>query len=102
MKIDKSFDITISHKFPNGDIVSLRFGTSKQIENVLDDADAEVIKKLERDLSKQVVRSTYLDIKREIKGEPVIKSVIDSIPRAVKSEEAELKALKKLESLDAD
>jgi len=96
MKIDKSFDITVSHKFPNGDIVSLRFGTSKQIENVLDDADAEVIKQLERDLSKQVMLSTYKDIQRAMKKETVIKLIIDSIPRAIKSEEAELKALKKL------
>ena len=102
MRIDKFFDITVSHRFPNGDIVSLKFGTSKQIDNILDDADSAVIKKLERDLSKQVITSTYRDMQREVKDKRIVKEVMDSIPRAIKSQEAELTALKKMESLDDD
>jgi hypothetical protein len=89
VKIEKTFDVNISHKFPNGDIVSIRFGTTRAIDSIMESAPEESIDKFSRDLFMKVYRSTKADMKLASKKDALIREVVIGMKEAVKSQENE-------------
>lgn len=97
MKISKRFNITLAHKFPNGDIVSIAFGTDYEIESILDNAPEDEVAKLDKSLAKQVYLATKKDIARAVKQDTLVREVWQGIQAAVKSQLDERDAEKVLD-----
>jgi len=101
MKISKRLNMAFSHKFPNGDIVSITFGTDHSIDSILEDAPEEEIAKLDKEISKRVYIATKKDIKRVTKQDELVTEIMRGIQDAVKSQKDERAAEKALEDEDA-
>lgn len=86
--LEKSFEITMSHKLPTGDIVSVRFGTTATADTT--DGSA---------LFDQVYKDTMNDIKKKIKKDKLIRTAYKGIQRGIKAYETEQEALAELENL---
>jgi len=92
VKVEKTFDINISHKFPNGDIVSIRFGTTRAIDSIIESAPDEEIEKFSKALFMKVYQSTKSDMKRAAKQDTLVREVVLGLKDAVKSQEDERKS----------
>jgi len=97
MKISKHYDTTLSHKFPNGDIATVRLGTALEVDTVLDTASEADITKFSSILAKQVYKLTMRDVKRIVNTDPLAKEVYAGLQDAVKSQENEREAERILE-----
>jgi len=89
MRIKKAFQMTLSHKFPNGDIASVQLGTTEEVDSLLDSASEEVIADFSDDLADKVFKATMSDLKRIVKGQPLIREVWMGMKDAVKSQKNE-------------
>jgi hypothetical protein len=92
MKISKHFDTTLSHKFPNGDIATIRLGTAVEVDTVLDTASEEDIAKFASKLHKRVYKLTMKDVKFVIKKDKLAKAIHSGLEAAVQGEEDEAEA----------
>lgn len=97
MKIRKQFDISLSHKFPNGDIVSVKLGTVYESDAVMEDANQEAIDTHAAQLAEKTYKDTMKDLKRIMKKDKLIKSVYKGTKRAKQGENEEEEAAKLLE-----
>lgn len=86
MKLEKTFDINISHKFPNGDIVSIRFGTTRAIDSIMESAPDEEVEKFSKELFIKVYQSTKGDMKRAAKQDMLVREVVLGLKDAIKSQ----------------
>lgn len=102
MKIEKWYGITFSHKFSNGDIATIKLGTTHSVDSVLDSASDKEIAKFEAKVASKVYKATVKDLKRIIKNDEVAQAIMDSVESAVTGETAEEEALKVLAGLDDD
>ena len=100
MKLEKTFGLAFSTKFPDGSICSVTFGSTETMENILNDTDPTVLETVNRDLMKRVYKSTLKDIKRAKKTNNLISSIITRVTNAPKLDQAEADAIKILEDLD--
>jgi len=100
MKISKHYDTTLSHKFPNGDIATVRLGTLLEVDTVLDTASDADIDKFSAKLAKQVYKLTMKDVKRVIKTDKLAKEVYVGLQEAIQSQENEREAERILEEDD--
>jgi hypothetical protein len=92
MKIFKIFDNTLSHKFPNGDIATIKLGTGLEVDTVLDTASEADIAKFSAKLAKQAYKLTMKDIKRVTKTDKLAREIYAGLQEAVKSQENEREA----------
>ena len=100
MKIEKHFDFTFSHKFPNGDIASVRFGTLKEVESVYDSANnSKELIDFEDNLAKDVYERTMSDIKNVLKVNKVAKAIFKGIKESVRTEKIEQEAISMLDEV---
>lgn len=85
MKIEKHFDATFSHKFPNGHIASVSFGTlyAEDTNGAIKKEDADLI---EKNLAKAAYLATQKDIRRAEKIDAVIKEILLGTKEAVQSQ----------------
>lgn len=97
MKMNKKFNVTLAHKFPNGDIVSIAFGTDYEIDSILDSAPEDELAKFDKSLAKQVYAATKKDIVRAVKQDTLVREVWQGIQAAVKSQLDERDAEKALD-----
>jgi hypothetical protein len=97
MKISKHYDTTLSHRFPNGDIATIRLGTELEVDTVLDTASDKDIAKFSAKLAKQAYKLTMKDVKRVTKVDKLAKEVHAGLQSAVQSEEDEREAERLLE-----
>lgn len=100
MKISKTFEFTLAHRFPNSDIVSVKFGTTYESDNLLEDANEEAVNKFAEDVAKRVYKDTVSDLKRAAKKNKIIKSVVDGAKRSSRGDDTEDEAAKILEEYD--
>jgi hypothetical protein len=100
MKVFKNFETTFSHKFPNGEIASMKLGTAIEVDSVLDTASDKDIAKFSDQLAKQVYKLTIRDLKKIIKKDKLAKEIYDGIHNAVKSADDEREAERILEEDD--
>jgi len=100
MKVSKHYDTTLSHKFPNGDIATIRLGTAIEVDSVLDTASDADIAKFSAKLSKQAYKLTMKDVKRIIKTDKLAQEVYAGLQSAVQSQEDEREAERLLEEDD--
>ena len=90
--IEKTYEVTLSHKMPTGDIISVRFGTVASLaEDFSEDAAAKLFEK--------VYKSTIADIKCQSKKDKLIKTAYKGIQRGIKKYETEKEALEELDKL---
>jgi hypothetical protein len=96
VKIEKHFDATFSHKFPNGDIASVSFGTqyAEDTDGAIKKEDADLI---DKNLAKAAYLATQTDIRRATKIDAVIKEILLGIKHAVQSQQNERDAEKVLD-----
>jgi hypothetical protein len=99
MKIEKSFDVTFSHKFITGDIATVKLGTRKTVESVYDSADKDAVVKFETELAEDVYQQTMDDVKNLIKKNQVAKQIFRGIKDAVRAEKDEAAAEKILDQV---
>lgn len=92
MKISKHYDTTLSHKFPNGDIATIRLGTAIEVDTVLDTAPASEIAKFSAKLSKRTYRLTMKDVKKVCAEDKLADEVYNGLQNAIKSSENEREA----------
>jgi hypothetical protein len=85
-KIEKRFDLTISKKFPDGNLLSATFGTLEERE-IRDDLSLQEIEKAKKELFKQVHENTLDDIKLARKTDPLIKSIWKDMVTNIKRED---------------
>jgi hypothetical protein len=102
MEIEKTFEFTLSHRFPNGDIASVKFGTRENITNILADAKPKELIKLENELAEKVYEDTMSDLKKAVKESKIIKEIWRGMKAAVKSQKDERDAEKILDKLSDD
>ena len=100
MKISKSFQMTLSHKFPNGDLAVVQLGTTEEMDSLLDSAPPEAIEEFSNGLADKVYRATMSDLKRIVKGQPLVREVWRGMKEAVNSQKNEREAEKLLEEED--
>jgi len=100
MKIEKIFEFTLSHKFPDGGIASIKFGTRETVTNVLDDINSADLEQFELELADKVYKQTLADFRRATKKNKIIKEVYAGIKGSVKSQENDRDAEKILEEYD--
>jgi len=100
MKISKIFDTTLSHKFPNGDIATIKLGTAIEVDSVLDTASDRDISTFASKLSKQAYKLTMKDMKRIIKEDKLAEEIYKGLQAAVQSEENEREAERLLDEDD--
>lgn len=86
MKLEKTFNITVSHRFPNGDIVSVNFGTHKSVDNIIDEVNPDAVKELSTTEAKWVRNATMRDIKKAIEVDELVREVWEGAKAAVKSQ----------------
>lgn len=99
MKIEKSFDVTFSHKFITGDIATFRLGTCKTVESVYDEADNAEVRAFETKLAEDVYTQTMEDIKNVLKKNKITKQIFKGIKDSVKAEKTEAEAEKILDEV---
>jgi hypothetical protein len=90
MKIEKTFDFTLAHKFPDGSIASIKLGTTLTMESVLDNLEDSTIDSLSTQLAERVYKDTLGDLKRIVKKNKIAKAVFKGVrnaPRRVQAEE---------------
>ena len=97
MKIEKDFKLTISHKFINGDIASVSFGTACAVESILDNAPEEELTKFNKQLAKKVRNATMQDLENACKQDKLIKAIYRSSKEALKKEKMAKEAEEVLE-----
>jgi hypothetical protein len=94
MKIGKTFEITLSRKFPDGSIASVKVGSTYETEAIAGEADEEAIDRFARKLSVKVYEKTIADIRRLIKTDKIIKEIHhgfdDVVAASQREREAEL------------
>jgi len=100
MKIAKHYDTTLSHKFPNGDIATVRLGTLIEVDTVLDTASDSDIDKFSAKLSKRTYKLTMKDIKRFSKEDPLVKAVCVGVQEGMQIVDTEKEAMRILEEND--
>lgn len=100
MKVFKNFETTFSHKFPNGEIASMKLGTAIEVDSVLDTASDADIAKFSAQLAKRVYKLTMKDIKNIIKKDKLAREIHNGIKAAVTSAEDEREAERILEEED--
>lgn len=92
MRIKKVFQMTISHKFPNGDIASIQLGTTEEVDSLLDSAPEEELEKFSKSLADKVYKSTMSDLKTIVKKQPLVREIWTGMREAVKSQKDEREA----------
>ena len=102
MKIEKWFGMTYSHKFPNGDIASIKLGTDVSVDSLLDSASDKDIAKFSAQVARKVYKATVSDLKRLVKNDAVAAAVMESIQSGVNGETADDEAMKVLAGLGDD
>jgi len=102
MKIEKWYGMTFSHKFPNGDIATIKLGTGLMVDSVLDSASDKDIAKFAARLATKVYKGTVKDLQRVLKNDELAVAVMDSVQSAVSGETAEDEAIKILAGLEDD
>ena len=100
MKIEKRFDITISHKFPNGAIASVSLGTKYEFDSILDDASDEERNKFCRRLARRVYNDTVGDLNRAAKHDRLIQEIQEGAKQALVSKDNERESEKILNEDD--
>jgi ArsR family metal-binding transcriptional regulator len=100
MKISKHYDETLSHRFPSGDIATIRLGTFIEVDTVLDTASEEDIVKLSTKLFKRSYKLTKKDIKSIIKNDKLAQAVYEGIQTSVENMNDEEEARQVLEQDD--
>jgi hypothetical protein len=98
MRIEKHFQITLSHKFPTGDIASMQLSTSREMDDLLDNAPDEEIAKFSDNLAKIVYDETMNDLKSIIKKDAVAKEIMLGIKHAIKDQKTTREAEEILET----
>ena len=89
MKISKDYGITLSHKFANGDIGSIRLGTRIEMDAILDAASDDVLDQLQRKLAKQARLATKADLKAAIKADKAVKEIYRGMQESEKEQREE-------------
>jgi hypothetical protein len=89
MKLEKTFEFTLSHRFANGDIASMKFGTLIESSDILSDANPEDIEGYSKKLAEQAYRDTMKDLKRVAKKNKIAKEIYLGLKSAVKMEQDE-------------
>lgn len=90
--IKKTYDVTLSHKMPTGDILSVRFGTVASLdEDFSEDTASKLFEK--------VYKSTIADIKCHAKKDKLIKTAYKGIQRGIKKYETEKEVIEELSKL---
>ena len=102
MKIDKYFGITLAHKFPNGDIASIKLGTNTEVDTVLDTASEKDIIKFNTKLAKQTYKATMRDIQALIQKDELAKVVYEGLMDSLQNEKDEKEAEGLLDRIDDD
>jgi len=100
VKISKHYDTTLSHKFPNGDIATMRLGTAVEVDTILDTASDADVAKFSAKLAKQVYKSTMKDVKRVVKLDKLAEEIYAGLQGAIKSQEDERDAERILDEDD--
>ena len=85
-RIEKRFDLTISKKFPDGNLLSATFGTLEERE-LRDDLSFAEIDKAKKELFEKVHANTLDDIKAARKSDPLIKSIWKDLVLNIRHEE---------------
>jgi hypothetical protein len=96
MNIEKVFEITLSHKFPDGNIASVKMGTRREIMGLLEGAPEEEIIKISQQLAESLYNETMENLKQNAKKNPIIREVVAGIRESLKIEENEREAEKAL------
>lgn len=92
-KIEKRYDLTISKRFPDGNLLSATFGTREERE-LRDDLSLEEIEKAKIELFEKVHENTLNDIKLGKKTDPLIKSIWQDVVLNIRREDKVNKASK--------
>jgi len=100
MKISKHYDTTLSHKFPNGDIATIRLGTALEVDTVLDTASDKDIAAFAAKLAKRAYKLTMKDVQRVIKTDALAKEIHVGLEDAVQGADDEREAERLLEEAD--
>ena len=100
MKITKKFDLSLSHRFPSGDIATVKLGTIIELDAILDSTDDTVITKLHKSLAKQARKATQRDWKTVRAADPLAREVYQGLQDSMKNAEDEREAERILEEED--
>jgi len=98
-RIEKSFSLTMSKKFPDGGLISASFGTSESQET-RGDLSLEQIEEAKEALFTKVHANTVIDIAATVKKDPIVRSIWKEVKENLKFEQRVAKAEKDLGTED--
>jgi hypothetical protein len=98
-KIEKSFSLTMSKKFPDGGLISASFSTGESRET-RDDLSLDQLEEAKKMLAARVHANTVIDLQETVKKDPIVRSIWKEVKENLRFEQKVAKAEKELDTED--